>query len=160
MPITRVVLGSASLKSNFCTDATITEVKHLKHAVKLLETHQEQRDMLSDEEIKDICDLNTDNQIDKDALLFEAKFHKGVKKLVKRKKLCSGEKHKKLDYENYFKRLESRGIGSVEEKKHLTTQNVCISRKKVFKKLPVILKFSMNSQKMFLSGSMVRSLML
>ena len=115
---------------------------------------------MSDEETKGTCDPNTDNQIDKDVLLFEGKFHKGATQLVKRKNSHLGEKHKKLDYENSFKRLESRGIGSVEEKKHLTTQNVCISRKKVFKKLPVILKFSMNSQKMFLSRSMVRSLML
>ena len=47
--------------------------------MKLLESYQEERDILSDEEIKDTFNLNLNNQIDKDVLLFEGKFHKGVK---------------------------------------------------------------------------------
>ena len=41
---------------------------------------------MSAEEIKDTYNLNLDNQVDKDVLLFEVKFHKGVKQLAKRKK--------------------------------------------------------------------------
>ena len=63
----------------------MTEAKIFKHSVRLFETCQEQWDMLSDEETKGTCDLNTYNQTDKEVLLFERKFHKEVKQLVKRK---------------------------------------------------------------------------
>ena len=95
--------------------ATKIEAKYLKHAVKLLETYQEQRDILSDEEIKDTYNINLNNQIDKDVLLFEGKFHKGVKQLIRRKNQYSGQKHTKVEYEDSFKRLETRGIGIIKE---------------------------------------------
>ena len=69
--------------------------KIFKHAMKLLETCEEQRDVLSDEKIKDACNLNLKNQVDKDVLLFEGKFHKGVRQLMKRANEHSGQKYKK-----------------------------------------------------------------
>ena len=58
--------------------------EHFVNAIKLLETHQEQRQILSDEEIKDTHQLNENNQIGKDVLLHKDKVHKLIKNVVKR----------------------------------------------------------------------------
>ena len=123
--------------------------------MKVVETCQDQRDIIYAEEIKDTYNLNLDNQVDKDVFLFEGKFHKRVKKLVKRKNVHSGQKQKKVEYEDSFKRLESLQIDNFEEKKHLTTQSICISRRNVCKKLQVIPNLSMNSPKTFILRNMI-----
>ena len=58
-----------------------------------------------------------ENQVDKDVLLFEGSFHKGLRRLVKCTNKYSGQKHKKAEYEDSFKRLASFGIGAIKEKK-------------------------------------------
>ena len=110
-------------------DATKMQAKYFENAIKLLETCQEQRDMLSNKEIKDAFKISENNQINKDVLLHKGKSHKGITNLIKRKNPCTGLKHEKSEHKSSFKRLESFGLRTLEEKRLQIARNTFFSQK-------------------------------